>query len=987
MNFINNLAIKKKLLLLISLPLLGLLFFSITQNISLFKEIAKVQKIEVGIAFAKAISGLLHETQKERGFTAGFIGSEGKKFANELIAQRDLTNAKFKIFLEEKDHMHDSFYSKLLEKEIQTATKRLKGLSEVRNRVDTKSIKVGDAISYYTKTNTMLLDGIVIISKLTDNAFLSQEITAYSSFLLAKERTGVERAIGANTLSRDTFAKGMREKFMNLISEQDSYISAFKHYASSDSVKYYINTVKGKEVEEVNRIRATLLASVEKQTLVASITEYIGYGGIIHNFKNFIIRGNAKYKNNVSEQYDELMKLIDKYRAIPKVTPEELVLLDTIDATFSKYYNGLNKISDAHTNNIDSKQIDKLIKVSDNPAMVALYKLSHNLFTVESQYWFSQITKKINLLKKVDDHLSTELIEDGLEVEHKLYTQFISTLVFTIITLLIVLFLATYITKNIIHSLNIFKVGLGDFFAYTLREKDTVTLMEVKGKDEFGQMSEDVNAQIERTSKLIEQDKKVVNEIDDVMQKVKNGFFCYTVKQNGATEEVELLRTNINGMLSDIKVKFDFLNTILDEYASGNYTFELSKDNLASMGGDMGSLANSTILLGSNISQLVAMISNAGNDLTQSTNTLSSNSQQLSSSSNNQAASLEKTAASIEEITSTIQSNNQNIVHMSNISDDLNKSSVVGKDLASLTSRSMEEINNKVSAITDAISVIDQIAFQTNILSLNAAVEAATAGEAGKGFAVVAAEVRNLASRSAEAAKEIKDLVEDASIKSKEGKEISSKMIDGYNTLTNNIIKVKTIIDKVSISSKEQESGMLQINSTINDLDRVTQENAQTASSIDSLSAEVTNLSSRLINITTTAQINPTILDLVCDVDLIRDISKYKNDHINFKDNNFNKLDTFQTWEVVDCKSCNLGKWMISCEENSKVFTKGSSWKHLKIEHEKVHKGVQDYINTNVLENNNDDLKEISANIEHATREVFNNLDNVLLDNCKLTNQ
>ena len=106
---------------------------------------------------------------------------------------------------------------------------------------------------------------------------------------------------------------------------------------------------------------------------------------------------------------------------------------------------------------------------------------------------------------------------------------------------------------------------------------------------------------------------------------------------------------------------------------------------------------------------------------------------------------------------------------------------------------SMEEINEQTSSIADAITVIDQIAFQTNILSLNAAVEAATAGEAGKGFAVVAQEVRNLASRSAEAAREIKALVENANSKADEGKQIANKMITGYSKLNENIKSSKIL--------------------------------------------------------------------------------------------------------------------------------------------------------------------------------------------------
>jgi methyl-accepting chemotaxis protein len=142
----------------------------------------------------------------------------------------------------------------------------------------------------------------------------------------------------------------------------------------------------------------------------------------------------------------------------------------------------------------------------------------------------------------------------------------------------------------------------------------------------------------------------------------------------------------------------------------------------------------------------------------------------------------------------------------------------------------MDEINTQVNLISDAISIIDQIAFQTNILSLNAAVEAATAGEAGKGFAVVAAEVRNLASRSAEAAREIKSIVENATKKANEGKNIANSMIDGYKQLNQNIMLTTNLISDIQNASKEQLSGIEQINDAVNSLDRQTQQNAAIAS-------------------------------------------------------------------------------------------------------------------------------------------------------------
>ena len=119
-----------------------------------------------------------------------------------------------------------------------------------------------------------------------------------------------------------------------------------------------------------------------------------------------------------------------------------------------------------------------------------------------------------------------------------------------------------------------------------------------------------------------------------------------------------------------------------------------------------------------------------------------------------------------------MQKSSENTASMSNYANEVTKSANEGESMAKKTAQAMDEINTQTNDIMEAITVIDQIAFQTNILSLNAAVEAATAGEAGKGFAVVAGEVRNLASRSAEAAKEIKDIVEQATLKANDGKDV-----------------------------------------------------------------------------------------------------------------------------------------------------------------------------------------------------------------------
>ncbi|MGD9625185.1 MAG: methyl-accepting chemotaxis protein [Arcobacter sp.] len=223
---------------------------------------------------------------------------------------------------------------------------------------------------------------------------------------------------------------------------------------------------------------------------------------------------------------------------------------------------------------------------------------------------------------------------------------------------------------------------------------------------------------------------------------------------------------------------------------------------------------------------------------------------------NEQAASLEQTAAALEEITSITKNNTINVTKMSELSKDLKDSVTTGGTLANKTALAMDEINQKVQAISEAISIIDQIAFQTNILSLNAAVEAATAGEAGRGFAVVAAEVRNLASRSAEAAREIKDLVENATTKTHEGKEISNEMSNGYNNLNQLISQTINIIQDVSSASKEQLTGIEQINNAISMLDKVTQENANESNSVSNIANETLSMALLLVEDAKSKKVN-----------------------------------------------------------------------------------------------------------------------------------
>jgi len=490
--------------------------------------------------------------------------------------------------------------------------------------------------------------------------------------------------------------------------------------------------------------------------------------------------------------------------------------------------------------------MNKVIKLSSaiNDTKVSSYvkNLQKNIKNNNDTYpiidkIFKNIQAKLNSAKK-------ELALKGgtIDIRNDNIIIFIIILIANLLINIVLYYFVTQIIQNIQRLQN----GLKSFFDFLNKKSDKVLPIAYSGTQDFDEMAEMVNKNVNLIENGLKKDVQAVDDISKIINKMKDGDFSSRPHYKPNNPQIKALQNDINTFINNMNTTLGSILDTLSLYRKNNFSTRLGIKKTA----QLQELIEGVNILGDSLEQsktdITKSLSRSANELQESSDLLYSQVESLSGFMNNTAKVSGIIDKDIGDMQITFQETVNKTIQMNDVAMKTTKSAKGGEVLANSTLQSMQDINDSTLAIGEAITIIDSISFQTNILSLNAAVEAATAGEAGKGFAVVAQEVRNLANKSAEAAKEIKELVTKTQQKAQAGIEVSQQMQKSFIDVSSQIEDTLVLVKSVNDVSNTEMSRMNNVSEIMSNLYSDVENNLEKMQNTYAITSKLHDISNRL---------------------------------------------------------------------------------------------------------------------------------------------
>jgi HAMP domain-containing protein len=455
---VNNLKIKHKLILLIGVPMLLLILLAIDNILDEWNKLQVVQTSHEFQGYTSEIVAMVYELQLERGFSAGYLASNGDRFQKGLQHQRVRTDnqvrilqnitipAKFKLH-----EYHNNFLGSLEKRR------------RIRSDID-KLDQASDYFEYFSSINVAALEQVQRMGMHIGNMHMMQDRDAFVVMLWLQEYAGQERAVLNKVFTSGKINLKKVQQLWGFATKQEEMIQNFRNVIATPSQRKMLDIkFDNPVVKRIKKMRQVALIKAEKGDLLGPLQQSIGYGGLIHNFKNFVLRGTKNYRDRFNQDFKKTKAIIKKYRQLSGISDAEINDLNIIDVMIQTYRSHLDKIAQMNRNRIDIREIDireidireidKLVKVNDKPAFAAITRMRQNTYDIDPAQWFEDATTRIELIKEVGDHISEDITQDMDELVQQVRLRSISLIVLIVLALIASLIIAGYITKRLVSGI------------------------------------------------------------------------------------------------------------------------------------------------------------------------------------------------------------------------------------------------------------------------------------------------------------------------------------------------------------------------------------------------------------------------------------------------------------------------------------------------------------------------------------------------------
>lgn len=780
-------SIKLRLFLLFALVIASVFFYATVDLLNQWRAMTTLQQSSQLGLLSIEVSGVVHELQIERGLSAGHIGSQGARFGPDLTRQREATDrakASLDAWLAGRA-LQD--ISPAVHSAVADSIRQLAQITEQRGRVSALSITGPDSFAYYTNTIEHLISVIEQSAASADNPALIRDMNAYLTFIKAKEQAGRERA-SLNVL----FASGqiadvpLHRRIITILTAQQTYLDSFRAVALPEWLHALDQIEAGPAGVETLRMRNIALNrmslgrfGVEAPTWFATITEKIDQ---MKGLEDQIAASIVSTADMLGRDARNALILSIMLSAVVTVLA---VLFGLLVSNVLKRMH----VTATVAGRIAVGDLSETIEVSANNE---IGEIERALAEVQRSLRLMIADADTLVQAAVDGKLATRADVTRHQGDYRRIVEGVNSTLDAVIGPLNVA--ADYverisrgaippaITDTYKGDFNTIKHNLNTCIeAVNALVSDAVMLSQAAAQGQL-QTRADASRHAGDYRKIVEGVNHTLDTVIDPINEVKRVMIA--LSQGDLTQKID------SAYLGDFKVLQDAVNDSLDR-----------------------------------LSEIIEQVRVAADALTNAAAQVSATAQSLSQSSSEQAASVEETSASVEQMNASISQNSDNARVTDGMATKAAAQAGEGGEAVKTTVEAMKNIAGK-------IGIIDDIAYQTNLLALNAAIEAARAGDHGKGFAVVAAEVRKLAERSQVAAQEIGELAGKSVGLAEHAGELLEEMVPAIG-------KTSGLVREIAAASREQSSGVAQVNNAMGQLNKATQQNASASEQLAATAEEL----------------------------------------------------------------------------------------------------------------------------------------------------